>query len=118
MYLQYQVNAAIVLSSAALISLAVLAFSERLFGFLVSAEKRRQRDPVALINKVISGENTLDVSVKLFEFGIIEKALEECGGNKTEAAKKLGTSPSTIMRRIRDHKTYQENIKHDDSAIT
>ena len=45
-------------------------------------------------------ENTLDLNQQ--EAELIRKALEECNGNRTQAAKKLGISRRTLHRRIHE----------------
>ena len=51
-------------------------------------------------NTESNAENTLDLNQQ--EAELIRKALEECSGNRTQAAKKLGISRRTLHRRIHE----------------
>lgn len=42
------------------------------------------------------------------ELRIIMRALDECGGNRTEAAKKLGISRRTLHRRLKEFKQHKQ----------
>lgn len=44
-------------------------------------------------------------SVRSHEFDRIARVLEECGGNRTVAAERLGISRVTLWRKLRDHAT-------------
>ena len=51
---------------------------------------------------VLNPDQTLDIEAN--EKYLIKKALEECGGNKTAAAEKLGISRRTLHRKIKELK--------------
>lgn len=46
----------------------------------------------------------LDTAWKGLETTLIEKALEECGGNRTKAAKVLGISRRALLYKLKEHK--------------
>ena len=48
------------------------------------------------------GENDDSKLLKDKELILIKKVLDECNGNKTEAAEKLGMSRPTLYKKIRD----------------
>ena len=41
----------------------------------------------------------------------ISKALEQCGGNRTHAAERLGISVRTLQRKLRHYENIEKNIK-------
>ena len=47
-------------------------------------------------------EERLRGEVELAEIRLIQKALKECGGNKTETARRLGISRTTLWRKIQE----------------
>ncbi len=50
------------------------------------------------------GSNQDQVNIHDNEVRLIKRALDECGGNRTEAAKKLGISRRTLHRRLKELK--------------
>ena len=51
------------------------------------------------------GRDTLRSSVRSHEFDRIARVLEECGGNRTLAAERLGISRVTLWRKLKDDVT-------------
>jgi len=52
-----------------------------------------------------SGREILRSSVRSHEFDRIARVLEDCGGNRTLAAERLGISRVTLWRKLKDHVT-------------
>ena len=53
-------------------------------------------------SEVPEREERLRGDVELAEIRLIKKALKECGGNKTETARRLGISRTTLWRKMQD----------------
>ncbi|MHB8075923.1 sigma 54-interacting transcriptional regulator [Desulfosporosinus fructosivorans] len=77
---------------------------------MLTGEKEISKDDVARA-LLLDGEQTFCVPVRkeklhgeveLAEIRIIQKALKECGGNKTEAARYLGISRTTLWRKMQE----------------
>ena len=60
--------------------------------------KPRRRDPT--MEKLPLAGKTLES----IERNAIQQTLEQCGGNKTKAAKQLGISPSTLYEKVKKYK--------------
>ncbi|MGZ3406796.1 MAG: sigma-54 interaction domain-containing protein, partial [Polyangia bacterium] len=60
--------------------------------------KPRRRDPT--MDKLPLAGKTLES----IERNAIQQTLEQCGGNKTKAAKQLGISPSTLYEKVKKYK--------------
>ena len=60
--------------------------------------KPRRRDPT--MEKLPLAGKTLES----IEKNAIQQTLEQCGGNKTKAAKQLGISPSTLYEKVKKYK--------------
>jgi two-component system response regulator HydG len=60
--------------------------------------KPRRRDPT--MEKLPLAGKTLES----IERNAIQQTLEQCGGNKTKAAKALGISPSTLYEKVKKYK--------------
>jgi DNA-binding NtrC family response regulator len=60
--------------------------------------KPRRRDPT--MEKLPLAGKTLES----IERNAIQQTLQQCGGNKTKAAKQLGISPSTLYEKVKKYK--------------
>lgn len=54
-----------------------------------------------LINEYVRSEKRLEEAVREFERRYISVALEECGGNRSLAARRLGIHRNTLLNKIR-----------------
>lgn len=78
----------------------VLCRGERITVRDLPAEVRQQTAPALAASASKAVLPVADLSVKEAEKQLIIRALEECGGNRTEAAKRLGISRRTLHRKL------------------
>ena len=67
------------------------------------ADVRGQTPPVPLGGSRAKASRKISVNVKDAEKELIVLALKECGGNRTEAARKLGMSRRTLHRKLHNY---------------
>jgi DNA-binding NtrC family response regulator len=80
-------------------SAVVLSRGERI-GLRDLPETVREAEPAAAVATSASGERLPKFSIKEAERQLIIRALEECAGNRTRAARKLGMSRRTLHRKL------------------
>ena len=93
--LRSAVEHAVIFSKGHLINVQDLPQSVR------SAFKNGSEDSIDTSNEII---NTPGLTVKEAEKRLILKALQECGGNRTLAAQRIGISRRTLHRKLRTYK--------------
>lgn len=64
--------------------------------------QKDEGDSQAIRNTPCSGQIFLTAQVKKVERGLIERVLWETGGNKAEAARRLGISRTTLWRKLKE----------------
>ena len=77
---------------------------------MLTGEKEISKDDVARVLsldrkqtlRVPMREERLHGEVELAEIRLIQKALKECGGNKTATARRLGISRTTLWRKMQE----------------
>ena len=78
-------------------SMVVLAKNDKLTPADIPDSIRNEQTPKG-------GKDANSLDIRQSEMDLIEKALQECGGNRTRAAEKLGISRRTLLRRLAEKK--------------
>ncbi len=73
---------------------------ERILAFLDSDESRTTTAALGIFPRL---EGPLHHQVDAFEKSVLEEVLEECGGNRSQAARRLSINRTTLLAKLKKH---------------
>jgi two-component system, NtrC family, response regulator AtoC len=71
--------------------------------------------PAGSVSVAVSGRGQLREQVRDFEHGLILRAIEDCAGDRRQAAQRLGIGLSSLYRKLEEHEQARQSPEDDDA---